>query len=77
MTDDVTDSRRSFLKAGSALAAAAVAAPVLAQAPTAPFLVTSSSDVLIPRGRQRRVVICGGGWGGLNAAKQLRLLAPD
>ncbi|MBL8486297.1 MAG: FAD-dependent oxidoreductase [Rhodocyclaceae bacterium] len=77
MTDDVQDSRRSFLKAGSALAAAAVAAPALAQAPAAPFLATSASDVLIPRGGQRRVVICGGGWGGLNAAKQLRLLAPD
>ena len=76
MTNGLQDGRRSFLKAGGALGLAA-ATSAIAQVPGAPFLVTSSSDVLIPRGRQRRVVICGGGWGGLNAAKQLRLLAPD
>ena len=76
MTDDISDGRRSFLKTGGSLALAA-AAPALAQAPGAPFLVTGSGDMLIPRGKQRRVVICGGGWGGLNAAKQLRLAAPD
>ncbi|MBL8490815.1 MAG: FAD-dependent oxidoreductase, partial [Rhodocyclaceae bacterium] len=76
MTNGLQDARRSFLKAGGALGLAAATAAV-AQVPGAPFLVTGSSDVLIPRGRQRRVVICGGGWGGLNAAKQLRLLAPD
>ncbi len=32
---------------------------------------------LLPRGRGRRVVIVGGGWGGLTAARHLRDLAPD
>ncbi|KAF0163654.1 MAG: NAD(FAD)-dependent dehydrogenase [Rhodocyclaceae bacterium] len=32
---------------------------------------------LLPRGRARRVVIVGGGWGGLTAARHLRDLAPD
>lgn len=32
---------------------------------------------LLPRGRGQRVVIVGGGWGGLTAARHLRDLAPD
>ena len=56
-------SRRHFLASSSALGAALVTGGALAQ--------------LIPRGRQRRVVIVGGGWGGLTAARHLRDLAPE
>jgi NADH dehydrogenase FAD-containing subunit len=70
-------SRRNFLAAGGSLAAASLVAPALAQQSTAPFLITGAGDVLLPKGKAQRVVVCGGGWGGLNAAKQLRLLAPQ
>ncbi len=55
--------RRGFLAASIALAAAP--------------LVARPADNLMPRGKRRRVVIVGGGWGGLSAARQLRLLAPE
>ena len=75
MTHDNRISRRDFLAASGGLIAAATVPPALAQ--SAPFLITSSTDTLLPKGKTQRVVICGGGWGGLNAAKQLRLLAPQ
>jgi NADH dehydrogenase FAD-containing subunit len=75
MTHDVRTSRRNFLAASGGLAAAAAIPSALAQ--SAPFLITSSADTLLPKGKAQRVVICGGGWGGLNAAKQLRQLAPQ
>ena len=75
MTHDVRTSRRNFLAASGGLAAAAAMPSALAQ--SAPFLITSSADTLLPKGKAQRVVICGGGWGGLNAAKQLRQLAPQ
>jgi NADH dehydrogenase FAD-containing subunit len=31
----------------------------------------------MPRGRQRRVVVLGGGWGGMTTARHLRETAPD
>ena len=68
----MSNSRRHFLAATSGLALAATA-----QAQTLPFLIGNSTETLIPKGKAQRVVICGGGWGGLNAAKQLRLLAPQ
>lgn len=77
MSDSTRSSRRQFLLAGGALAAAGVAGSALGQQAGFPYLITASSDVLLPKGKARRVVICGGGWGGLTAAKQLRLLAPD
>ena len=60
--------RRNFLAASSALGAslAVGAAP----------LVGSSSE-LLPPARGKRVVIIGGGWGGLSAASHLRKIAPD
>lgn len=54
--------RRDFLGLGLA----ACALPVRAAVPE-----------LMPRGRARRVVIVGGGWGGLSAARHLRALAPE
>lgn len=33
--------------------------------------------MLMPRGKKPRIVICGGGWGGLSAARHLRALAPE
>ncbi len=75
MTHETRSSRRNFLAASGGLVAAAAMPPALAQ--SAPFLVTSATDVLLPKGKAQRVVICGGGWGGLNAAKQLRQLAPQ
>jgi NADH dehydrogenase FAD-containing subunit len=75
MTHDNRISRRNFLAASSGLIAAATVPSALAQ--QTPFLITSATDILLPKGKTQRVVICGGGWGGLNAAKQLRLLAPQ
>ena len=34
------------------------------------------SDPLLPKAKGKRVVICGGGWGGVTAAKHLKLLDP-
>ena len=55
--------RRNFL----AVALAAGAAPLFAQEPPA----------LLPAAKGRRVVVVGGGWGGLSAARHLRALAPE
>jgi NADH dehydrogenase FAD-containing subunit len=69
-------SRRNFLAASGSLALATAAQAQQAQQPL-PFLIGNSTETLIPKGKAPRVVICGGGWGGLNAAKQLRQLAPQ
>lgn len=74
MTEAKSLSRRKFIAATGGLALTAALPP--AQAQSLPFLIGSSTEMLIPKGKAPRVVICGGGWGGLNAAKQLRLLAP-
>jgi NADPH-dependent 2,4-dienoyl-CoA reductase/sulfur reductase-like enzyme len=55
--------RRRFL---SALLAAGAAPLFAQQAPT-----------LLPASKGRRVVVVGGGWGGLSAARHLRALAPE
>src|SRR5574343_1376278 len=65
--------RRQFLAAGAALGAtASIAAPT----GPLPFLINMQSDPLLPKSNGKRVVICGGGWGGITAAKHLRLLDP-
>ncbi|WP_151445880.1 NAD(P)/FAD-dependent oxidoreductase [Lacisediminimonas profundi] len=69
----MTTARRSLLKGAAALAAlSAVPLPALAQ----PFLFSPTSE-LMPKGKKRRVVVLGGGWGGLSTAKHLRQTAPD
>lgn len=57
--------RRSFLAASAALYAS-LSAPLIGVA-----------QQLLPPARGRRVVIVGGGWGGLSAARHLRELAPE
>ena len=59
----MTFPRRRFLAA----ALAACAAPLFAQ----------QAPALLPAARGRRVVVVGGGWGGLSAARHLRDLAPE
>lgn len=63
--------RRGFLGA-SAGAVSLAGAPALA----APVTVTSTTE-LMPKGKAPRVVIAGGGWGGLSAARHLREQAPN
>ncbi len=55
--------RRYFLSAGLALGAGWITRPAFAD--------------ILPRSSGRRVVIVGGGWGGLTAARHLRELAPE
>jgi len=67
----MTFNRRQFLAAGTALGAtAAIAQP----SSPLPFLITMQSDPLLPKASGKRVVICGGGWGGISAAKHLKKL---
>lgn len=56
--------RRDFLAALAACAAA-------------PDLAANALSQLPPNAKNRRVVIVGGGWGGLSVARHLRALAPD
>ena len=82
-------SRRHFIKAAGGLAVTAATAaatgPAIVQAAssdpaparTLPFLIGRTADTLLARGNRRRVVICGGGWGGVTAAKYLRQYAPE
>ncbi len=60
--------RRKFIQA-SASVAASLAVPG--------FLLAGEAPLLMPRSSARRVVIVGGGWGGLSAARSLREQAPD
>ena len=65
------DSRRGFIASGLA-ATVLVAASAVAQP-----LILKPSQELMPRSGKRRVVIAGGGWGGMTAAKYVRQAAPD
>lgn len=66
----MTFNRRQFLSGSAALGAAA-ASGVLA-----PTIAHAAPD-LLPAPKGKRVVICGGGWGGVTAAKYMRQAAPD
>jgi NADPH-dependent 2,4-dienoyl-CoA reductase/sulfur reductase-like enzyme len=59
--------RRYFLAASAALAASSITTRALGKSP---------AD-LLPESNRQRVLIVGGGWGGLTAARQLRTLAPE
>lgn len=72
MTTPAAYRRRTLLHAASGVALAAT----LPGCAVPPAASTSSSD-LMPKGRARRVVVLGGGWGGLTAARHLRQTAPD
>jgi NADH dehydrogenase FAD-containing subunit len=63
--------RRTLLQGVAAMGALG-AWPVSAH----PFISGPATE-LLPKSRQRRVVILGGGWGGLTAARHLRQSAPD
>lgn len=65
------DSRRSFVISGVASAALAVT-PATAQP-----LILKPTQELLPRSGKRRVVIAGGGWGGMTAARYVRQAVPD
>jgi NADH dehydrogenase FAD-containing subunit len=62
-----TSARRHFLAASFALGSSLLASRVLGK----------PLPELLPPGSARRVLIVGGGWGGLTAARRLRQLAPE
>ena len=75
--------RRNFMAglAGTAALASCATSPSnsvggLQPAPLPAFL-GRPSQTLLPKGKAPRVVICGGGWGGLTTAANLRKLAPQ
>ena len=77
----MTLDRRHFIGTLSATAAVAALPGCAATAPGAggvahPPLIGKARQVLLARGKAPRVVVCGGGWGGLTAAANLRQLAP-
>lgn len=69
----MTTARRTLLRGAAAWGALSAASlPAIAQ----PFLFSPSTE-LMPKGKKRRVLVLGGGWGGLSAARHLRETAPD
>ena len=69
----MTTARRTLIKGAAAWGALSAASPsAIAQ----PFLFSPTTE-LMPKGKKRRVVILGGGWGGLATARHLREDAPD
>ena len=69
--------RRSFLITPPALAMGAMAGAVAGPALAAPAVISPQSRILPRKGSAPRIVICGGGWGGLTAARYLRELIPN
>lgn len=65
--------RRTLLAAG----AASLATPALATSAFAAPAVITPSTMLKPRGKKPRIVIAGGGWGGLSAARHLHAQGVD
>lgn len=64
--------RRSLLQATTALGLTAAAQRAIGQP-----MIASPSQALLPKGSKRRVVVLGGGWGGLTVSRYLRETAPD
>ena len=76
----MTLDRRHFIAsaAGALLTGCATSTPTASgTAAPPPFLIGSPAQTLLPKGSAPRIVIAGGGWGGLTAAKWLRQLAPQ
>ncbi|MFP5461789.1 MAG: FAD-dependent oxidoreductase [Gammaproteobacteria bacterium] len=72
----MNESKRTLIRAGAgALALGATAAA--AQAAAGPLLHLPSGELMARSKGKRRVVICGGGWGGMTAARYVREAMPD
>lgn len=69
--------RREFLLTPPKLALAAGIASVPLAGLAAPAVITSNTRILPRDGSRPRIVICGGGWGGMTAARYLRQLVPN
>ncbi|CAM5190278.1 NAD(P)/FAD-dependent oxidoreductase [Oligella ureolytica] len=67
--------RRSFLLTPPALALGSIALP--SKAIAAPLAIHSDTTLLPRRGKGPRVVICGGGWAGMTAARHLKEKLPE
>ena len=64
--------RRHFLITPPALTlgtAAGVLGTLASPAMAAPGIISSQSPILPRKGKGPRIVICGGGWGGMTAAR--------
>lgn len=66
--------RRHFLLTPPAMALGSIALPSATLA--APAAIHSKTQLLPRRGKGPRIVVCGGGWGGLTAARYVRELIP-
>ncbi len=64
--------RRQFIAATGALGAGAATSAIAQPTSPLPFLITTQNGPLLPRAGGKRVVVCGGGWGGITAAKHLK-----
>ena len=69
--------RRHFLMTPPAIALGAAATAVSTSALAAPMIMPPQSRILPREGNGPRIVICGGGWGGMTAARYLRELIPN
>ncbi|NLA52201.1 MAG: NAD(P)/FAD-dependent oxidoreductase [Alcaligenaceae bacterium] len=67
--------RRSFLLTPPALALGSIALPSKALA--APLAIHSDTTLLARRGKGPRIVICGGGWAGMTAARHIQEKLPE
>lgn len=69
--------RRHFFATGAALAALAQVPAAAQTSPYAPGILSGRTSFLPRKGKAPRVVVCGGGWGGLSTARHLRANAPE
>ena len=69
--------RRNFLITPPAMALAMGLAGTALPSLGAPAIIGAGTRILPRDGSKPRIVICGGGWGGMTAARYLRELIPD
>src|SRR5690554_5294141 len=67
--------RRHFLLTAPSIALGAASLPASTLA--VPAAIHAKTQLLPRRGKGPRVVVCGGGWGGMTAARYLSELIPD